>query len=123
MNYTRRTWLTTAGAIGLGAALTRCGGGDPLNPATTDAASAPLADAARSRRTPPKVVNGNEQMPIDGNSLAYTFKDADAPGRKREQFFDNNGSRGIYLDGWFAGTFGPFVPWDTPGSAKRNGTG
>ncbi len=69
--------------------------------------------------TPPKVVNGNEQMPIDGVSLAYTFKDAAAPGRKREQFFDNNGSRGIYLDGWFAGTFGPFVPWDTPGSAKR----
>jgi len=35
------------------------------------------------------------------------------------QFFDNNGSRGIYADGWFAATKGPFIPWDTPGSAKR----
>ena len=30
MNYTRRTWLTAAGAVGVSAALTRCGGGDPL---------------------------------------------------------------------------------------------
>jgi sulfide dehydrogenase [flavocytochrome c] flavoprotein subunit len=58
MNYTRRTWLTAAGAVGFGAALTRCGGGDPLAPATTDAASAPLADAARSRSTTPKLVSG-----------------------------------------------------------------
>ncbi len=39
--------------------------------------------------------------------------------RKQVQFFDNNGSRGIYQDGWFACTFGPFMPWDTPGSVKR----
>ncbi|MGH7488611.1 MAG: sulfatase-like hydrolase/transferase, partial [bacterium] len=67
----------------------------------------------------PKVVNGYEQMPIDGVSLAYTFGDGTAAPQKHEQFFDNNGSRGIYVDGWFAGTFGPFIPWDTPGSAKR----
>jgi arylsulfatase len=59
----------------------------------------------------PKVVNGHEQMPIDGTSLAYTFRDGAAEGRKKTQFFDNNGSRGIYHDGWFASTFGPFVPW------------
>ena len=35
------------------------------------------------------------------------------------QYFDNNGSRGIYHDGWFAGTFGPLIPWDTPGSLPR----
>jgi arylsulfatase A-like enzyme len=68
---------------------------------------------------PPAVVNGFEQIPIDGTSLAYTFAGADAPGQKREQFFDNNASRGIYLDGWFAGAVGPFIPWDTPGSAQR----
>ena len=71
---------------------------------------------------PPKVVNGYEQMPIDGQSLAYTFAGADAAPRKHEQFFDNNGSRGLYRDGWFAGTFGPFIPWDTPGSAQRLAT-
>lgn len=67
----------------------------------------------------PKVVNGYEQLPIDGLSLASTFDNADAEPRRKEQFFDNNGSRGIYLDGWFAGVPGPFIPWDTPGSAKR----
>ncbi len=25
----------------------------------------------------------------------------------------------IYLDGWFADTFGPLIPWDTAGSAKN----
>lgn len=67
----------------------------------------------------PKTVNGYEQMLMDGTSLAYTFGDAAAPPQKHEQFFDNNGSRGIYRDGWFAAAKGPFIPWDTPGSAKR----
>jgi arylsulfatase A-like enzyme len=70
----------------------------------------------------PKVVNGYEQMPMDGVSLAYTFEDAAAEGRKDVQFFDNNASRGIYSDGWFAAAKGPFIPWDTPGSAKRLAT-
>ena len=71
MNYTRRTWLTAAGAVGFGAALTRCGGGDPLTPTTTDAASAPLADAARSRRTPPTVVSGTTgRVVIVGGGMA-----------------------------------------------------
>jgi arylsulfatase len=59
----------------------------------------------------PKVVHGYEQMPIDGTSLAYTFRDGAAAGRKKEQFFDNNGSRGLYHDGWYACTFGPLIPW------------
>ena len=65
----------------------------------------------------PKVVNGHTQMSMDGVSLAYTFDDASAASQKSEQFFDNNGSRGIFLDGWFAGTFGPFTPWDSASSA------
>ena len=67
----------------------------------------------------PKVVHGHEQMPMDGVSLAYTFDNADAPGEKEHQFFDNNASRGIYYNGWFAGTAGPFIPWDTAGSVQR----
>jgi arylsulfatase A-like enzyme len=62
---------------------------------------------------PPKVVDGFEQDPIDGTSMAYTFADAKAPGRKHIQYFDNNGSRGIYHDGWYASTFGPLTPWLT----------
>jgi arylsulfatase len=67
----------------------------------------------------PKVVDGFRQDPIDGISLAYTFDSAGAPGRKKLQFFDNNGSRGVYQDGWFAGAFGPFVPWDSAGSSPK----
>ncbi len=66
----------------------------------------------------PKVVDGFTQDPIDGVSMAYTFADPRAAGRKRTQYFDNNGSRGVYHDGWYACTFGPFVPWDAAGSAK-----
>jgi arylsulfatase len=51
-------------------------------------------------------------MPVDGISLAYTFQDGAAKGRKETQFFDNNGSRGLYHDGWFASAFGPFTPWN-----------
>ncbi len=67
----------------------------------------------------PVEVDGYPQDPIDGVSMAYTFADAKAAGRKKIQYFENNGSRGIYHDGWFACTFGPFIPWDTPGSTAR----
>ncbi|WP_231931094.1 arylsulfatase [Botrimarina hoheduenensis] len=60
---------------------------------------------------PPQSVNGHEQMPIDGVSMVYTFSNAEAACQKQEQFFDNNGSRGLYRDGWFASTFGPLTPW------------
>jgi arylsulfatase len=60
---------------------------------------------------PPKVVDGFVQDPMDGVSLAYTFADAKAPTRKKVQYFDNNGSRAIYQDGWVAATFGPLTPW------------
>jgi arylsulfatase len=61
--------------------------------------------------TPPKIVNGIAQTSIDGISMAYSFGAADAPGRKTTQYFENNGSRGIYHEGWYACAFGPFVPW------------
>lgn len=61
--------------------------------------------------TPPQVVNGVPQGPIDGVSFAYTFADPTVKGRKPTQFFDIMGSRGIYHEGWFACTFGPRIPW------------
>lgn len=69
--------------------------------------------------TPPKVVNGHQQMAIDGTSFAYTFDNADAPTKKQVQFFDNNGSRAIVKDGWMACAFGPFIPWNSPASVER----
>ena len=61
--------------------------------------------------TPPKEVSGQPQDPIDGVSMAYTFADAKTPTRKRTQYFENAGSRGIYHDGWFASALGPREPW------------
>ena len=65
--------------------------------------------------TPPQIVNGEPQDPIDGISLAYTFADAAAPPRKTEQYFENSGSRALYQDGWLASAFGPVTPWATAG--------
>jgi arylsulfatase A-like enzyme len=61
--------------------------------------------------TPPRVVNGVPQDPIDGVSLAYTFDDPDADGRLRTQYFEIMGSRSIYHDGWRASALGPRLPW------------
>jgi len=60
---------------------------------------------------PPKIVNGFEQIPFDGVSMAASFTDGKAPENKHVQYFENNGSRGIYHDGWYACTFGPLIPW------------
>ena len=43
--------------------------------------------------TPPLVVNGVLQDPIDGVSFAYTFDNPDAEGRLRTQYFEIMGSR------------------------------
>jgi arylsulfatase len=68
---------------------------------------------------PPEVVDGFAQDPLDGVSMCYTFDDAACPAKKHTQYFENNGSRGIYHDGWYACTFGPLTPWLTvsPGLA------
>jgi len=58
----------------------------------------------------PKVVNGIEQDPIEGISLAYTFNDADAPERHTVQYFEMFGNRGVYQNGWFARTIHK-LPW------------
>lgn len=59
----------------------------------------------------PKIVNGFEQDPIDGVSMKQSFADCGAPENKPVQYFENNGSRGIYHEGWYACAFGPLIPW------------
>ena len=59
----------------------------------------------------PKSVNGFAQDPMDGVSMAASFKEVSAPENKPGQYFDNNGSRGYFKDGWYACTFGPLIPW------------
>jgi arylsulfatase len=50
----------------------------------------------------PKTVNGIPQDPIEGTSLAYTFKESSAAEKHKVQYFEMFGNRGIYQDGWFA---------------------
>jgi arylsulfatase A-like enzyme len=52
----------------------------------------------------PKMVNGIEQDPVEGTSLAYTFNDANAAEQHKVQYFEMLGNRGVYQDGWFART-------------------
>ena len=61
--------------------------------------------------TPPRVVNGIEQDPIDGVSFSSTFNNAKAPEVKHSQYFEVMGSRSIYHDGWIASVPGPRIPW------------
>jgi len=62
--------------------------------------------------TPPDFYNGVAQDKIDGNSFASSFNNVDAKSLTTTQYFEIMGSRGIYKDGWFAGTFGPRIPWN-----------
>jgi arylsulfatase len=52
----------------------------------------------------PLSVNGVQQKPIEGVSMAYSFDDADAPERHETQYFEMFGNRGIYHQGWTAVT-------------------
>jgi arylsulfatase A-like enzyme len=60
---------------------------------------------------PPRVVNGEPQMPIAGASFARTLTDRTASGGKNTQYFEVMGSRAIYHDGWLASARGPRLPW------------
>ncbi len=59
----------------------------------------------------PVIVDGVAQQPVEGTSMRYTFDDAGAPDRRRTQYFEMCGNRGIYHDGWTAVTRHG-VPWD-----------
>lgn len=61
----------------------------------------------------PKEVNGVTQRPIEGTSMMYSFDDPDAPDRHTTQYFEMFGNRGVYHDGWFAGTI-HVKPWSNP---------
>jgi arylsulfatase A-like enzyme len=59
----------------------------------------------------PDVLNGVAQKPIEGTSMTYTFDNADAPGRRRTQYFEMFINRGLYNDGWWAASR-VNVPWE-----------
>src|SRR5258708_10054441 len=50
----------------------------------------------------PKVVNGTPQSPMKVVSIAYSFSDAQVNSPHTVQYFEFQGNRGIYKDGWYA---------------------
>ncbi len=58
----------------------------------------------------PRVVNGTPQRQIEGTSMVYSWDNPGAPDRHQIQYFEMFGNRGIYYDGWFAGTV-HLKPW------------
>ena len=78
-------------------------------PTILEAAGIPVATAIR----------GITQRPFDGVSMVYTFDaaNANAPTRRRTQYFEMIGNRGIWHDGWFANTTPAAPPWN--GMAPR----
>jgi arylsulfatase len=60
--------------------------------------------------TPPTMLNGIEQKPIEGVSFLRTFTDQDAPELRKTQYFEMLVNRGIYHEGWMASSRS-FVPW------------
>jgi len=52
--------------------------------------------------TPPEQVDGVQQQPITGISMAYTFESRRETSRRHKQYFETNGNISIYKDGWWA---------------------
>ena len=48
----------------------------------------------------PEVYHGIAQKPVEGASIAATFKDSSAPGPRHVQYFEQLGNRAIWKDGW-----------------------
>lgn len=58
----------------------------------------------------PKMINGVEQIPMDGVSMLYAAKDKNAEDRHKVQYFEMFGNRAIYSNGWLARVV-HMVPW------------
>jgi arylsulfatase len=71
-----------------------------------------LLDVARVPE--PETVNGVPQQPIEGVSMRYSFDDAEAADRRRTQYFEMVGNRGIYHEGWTA-VAQHGIPWQMVG--------
>jgi arylsulfatase len=59
----------------------------------------------------PLSVNGVQQMPLQGTSMAYSFDDSKAAERHETQYFEMFVNRGIYHKGWTAVTRHS-TPWE-----------
>ena len=66
----------------------------------------------------PTWVAGVAQQRVEGMSMRYTFHDTHAAGRRRTQYFEMCGNRGIYHEGWMAVTRHG-IPWEMVAEGGR----
>jgi arylsulfatase A-like enzyme len=66
----------------------------------------------------PASVHGVAQQPIEGTSMRYTIDEPAAPDRRRTQYFEMCGNRGIYHEGWMAVTRHG-IPWEMIPTGRR----
>jgi arylsulfatase len=73
----------------------------------------------------PVEVDGIEQRPIEGTSIAYTFDKANAnvESRHHTQYFEMMGDRALYQDGWIASTTPLRPPWSLTGATTSDPAG
>ncbi len=60
----------------------------------------------------PEVVNGAQQLPMDGVSMLYSFDHAQTPSPRKTQYFNLWAHRSIYHDGWMASSLYGHLPWE-----------
>jgi len=70
----------------------------------------------------PVMVDGIAQKPIEGVSITYTFDkaNANAPSRRKTQYFEMMGVQGLYNDGWMLSAVPVRAPWQLLGKAITN---
>ena len=70
--------------------------------------------------TPPAEIDGVEQQPMDGISMAYLLdkKARDSRSRHATQYFEMIANRAIYHDGWMASAYAGRPPWEIGRRAK-----
>lgn len=66
----------------------------------------------------PATVDGVAQQPVEGTSMLYSFNDTSAADRRRLQYFEMVGNRGIYHEGWMAVTRHG-TPWEMVQEGRR----
>lgn len=65
----------------------------------------------------PNIVNGVNQLPLEGSSLLYTFDHPEEASHHHVQYFSTLGNRAIYKDGWWADCH-YWSSWDNDSSQK-----
>jgi arylsulfatase len=70
----------------------------------------------------PIKVNGFDQKPIEGVSMAYTFDSPDAEEHRKSQYFEIYARRALYHDGWVAATTPKYAPWKPSIPSKNANT-